>query len=132
MTKLGIRDLYQMTSAELRSNVRRLEGLSAHYLYRIQEMEQLVAHVMKWAPTRAFTEEEFGAQFENERSKLAKEIKIRARCKRCQEPFDVNDHLPMVLSCGHMYCEECIAILHRQNKKACLACKKPITQYLLL
>ena len=41
------------------------------------------------------------------------------KCELCENIFDLNNHLPIIIKCGHTFCKECILNIHNKkyNKK---------------
>jgi len=40
-------------------------------------------------------------------------------CKRCQEFFNLFSHKPLILKCGHTFCESCLKSLYESEKILC-------------
>jgi len=41
------------------------------------------------------------------------------KCERCKNVFDLNDHIPIVIKCGHTFCKKCVLDINhiKYNKK---------------
>ena len=53
--------------------------------------------------------------------------RIKMQCPICYEGFNGKDRLPVLLSCGHSFCKQCIDAGGSHLQK-CPHCRKPITQ----
>jgi hypothetical protein len=41
-------------------------------------------------------------------------------CDRCEEPFDEEERLPLILSeCGHTFCKRCVNELYEEDPRQC-------------
>ena len=51
------------------------------------------------------------------------------KCELCENIFDLNNHLPIIIKCGHTFCKECILNIHNKkyNKKNYISKRKSET-----